>query len=248
MTRTLDELVDDAALVSTEHQDHLTDLHGRDSWNVEFTEERFWFTSEDGTVTDCPFQFVGSAAPGPASWRWGWRNDNGFGDDLLVAARVARDSGVPQLAVAELPLPAARRPDAIDDFVQGPPMAPGPRRSPVLDDELPHRLTVATKELTGRYLHYSPLVTGGTQIWLLLDVPGFEPPAPTVPHVARIITKALGQVRITDARRALGSYASRRGIGTRWTREGIDLALPDGTLRVALDPLDRIVEVTGTPG
>ncbi|MBN0042205.1 hypothetical protein JN535_18780 [Cellulosimicrobium cellulans] len=139
----LQELVDDAAFLSHEHQLHLADRHGDDAWGAEMTTGSFTFTSATGETTTCRLQFLGTAAPGPGSWMWAWNNVNGFPEDVLRAAEKTREAGLPEATEAELPL----------------------------TDDLPYRLALAAKTVTGSWTHYSAPVGGGTRAWFLLDTP-----------------------------------------------------------------------------
>src|SRR5690606_13679084 len=60
---TLQDLVDEAAFVSHEHQLHLADLHGDDAWNADLVAGTLTFTAPDGGTTTCRVQFLGTAAP-----------------------------------------------------------------------------------------------------------------------------------------------------------------------------------------
>jgi len=215
----LQELVDDAVFLSHEHQLHLTDLHGEDAWNADMATGAFLFTDSSGGVVECRLQFLGTAAPGPSSWMWGWHNVNGFPELVLEAAARAHGTGVPELSTAELPL----------------------------DDDLPHRLALATKVLTGSWSHYSAPVGGGTRAWMLVEHPTFGLPAPSVPRVVRTLSEGLLSVTVVDHRRAVAAYAEARGLAPEQGPDGsVLLSVPDGSVTVRFDDAGRIAGIAAT--
>jgi hypothetical protein len=217
----LQELVDDAAFLSHEHQLHLVDRHGDDAWNAEMSSGTFTFTAASGTTTDCRLQFLGTAAPGPGSWMWSWHNVNGFPDDVLRAAERTRATGLPEATEAEL----------------------------TLADDLPYRLALAAKATTGSFTHYSTPVGGGTRAWFLLEHPGLDLPEPSVPRVVRTLSEGLLSVTVVDHRRAVTSYAAGRGLllAARGD-DAVVLTVPDGTVTVRFDDAGRISGIQAATG
>ncbi len=217
----LQSLVDDAAVLSAEAQAHLADLHGDDRWDADLQAGTLTFTSATGVATACRAQLIGTAAPGPGSWMWGWNNVNGFPDAVLVAAESVRGvEGVSELTTPELPL----------------------------TDELPYRLALAAKVVNRSWTHYSAPVTGGTRIWFLVEHPSFALPTPSVPRVARSISEAIGTTTVADHRRAVTSYAALRGIPLTDDGASLALTLSDGSLVVGFDDLGRVAKVSGSMG
>src|SRR6478735_6445211 len=216
----LQDLVDDAAFLSHEHQLHLTDLHGDDAWNVDLATGTFVFTAGSGETTECRVQFLGTSAPGPGSWMWGWHNVNGFPDDVLRAAEGTRATGLAEATTAELSL----------------------------DDELPHRLTLAAKASSGSYTHYSAPVGGGTRAWLLVEHPSLDLPRPAVPRVVRTLSEGLLSVTVVDHRRAVLAYAAARGLDVQGEDGAVRLVLPDGVVTVAFDAAGRIAGIQARSG
>ncbi len=207
----LQDLVDDAAFLSHEHQLHLTDLHGDDAWAADLTTGVFTFTAPDGGTATCRLQFLGTAAPGPGTWMWAWQNVNGFPDAVLTAAESTRRTGLREAAEPELPLA----------------------------DDLAHRLALAAKAVTGSFAHYSAPVGGGTRAWFLLDDADLALPAPSVPRVVRTLSEGLLSVTVVDHRRAVASYASARGLPAVEDGTGaVVLDVPDGTVTVRFDTED----------
>ncbi|MGO2701497.1 MAG: DUF6882 domain-containing protein, partial [Cellulosimicrobium funkei] len=217
----LQDLVDDAAFLSHEHQLHLTDLHGDDAWAADLTTGVFTFTAPDGGTATCRLQFLGTAAPGPGTWMWAWQNVNGFPDAVLTAAESTRRTGLREAAEPELPLA----------------------------DDLAHRLALAAKAVTGSFAHYSAPVGGGTRAWFLLDDADLALPAPSVPRVVRTLSDGLLSVTVVDHRRAVASYASARGLPAVEDGTGaVVLDVPDGTVTVRFDERGRIAGISASSG
>ncbi|MGW9419029.1 DUF6882 domain-containing protein [Cellulosimicrobium funkei] len=217
----LQDLVDDAAFLSHEHQLHLTDLHGDDAWAADLTTGVFTFTAPDGGTATCRLQFLGTAAPGPGTWMWAWQNVNGFPDAVLAAAESTRRTGLREAAEPELPLA----------------------------DDLAHRLALAAKAVTGSSAHYSAPVGGGTRAWFLLDDADLALPAPSVPRVVRTLSEGLLSVTVVDHRRAVASYASARGLPAVADGTGaVVLDVPDGTVTVRFDERGRIAGISASSG
>ncbi|MCM3534415.1 hypothetical protein M3693_09260 [Cellulosimicrobium funkei] len=215
----LQDLVDDAAFLSHEHQLHLTDLHGDDAWAADLTTGVFTFTAPDGRTATCRLQFLGTAAPGPGTWMWAWQNVNGFPDAVLTAAESTRRTGLREAAEPELPLA----------------------------DDLAHRLALAAKAVTGSSAHYSAPVGGGTRAWFLLDDADLALPAPSVPRVVRTLSEGLLSVTVVDHRRAVASYASARGLPAVEDGTGaVVLDVPDGTVTVRFDERGRIAGISAS--
>ena len=218
-------LVDESAILSTEQQGHVADLHEHDSWGVDAATQRFTFTAPDGTTLDCRAHLLGSAAPGPGTWLWGWVNANGFPDAFFARAASVRDTAdAPELTTAELPL------------------APG----------LPLRLTIAAKTVTGISAHYSAPVGGGTRIWMLIEHPSLELPAPTVFRTMEAVRVTLDSVQLTDHRAAMRAWAGQRGVPVRAAEPDADAApggetlafdLSDGELVVQFDAQHRLARM-----
>jgi hypothetical protein len=191
------ELQDDAALLSFEHQLHLTDTVGVPPWESDLAEARFSFTG-DRPVTCTAVHFLGSAAPGPKSWLWSWANPSEYREDVLAVARQVRDFGqqhnIPELAAAEVPF----------DALPGSPTDPAHVTSLMME---------ATKVVTGRWTGYSAPVGGGTRVGFLLEHPTFVLPAPEGPRVSRVLQQGLMDLRLFDHRRAFHAYAVNRGLG-----------------------------------
>ncbi|WP_454043052.1 DUF6882 domain-containing protein [Cellulosimicrobium sp. Marseille-Q8652] len=218
----LQDLVDDVAFLSHEHQLHLADLYGDDSWHADLSAGTFTFTSASGATTECRLQLVGTSAPGPGTWMWGWQNVNGFPDEVLVVAEKTRGTGLAETTTAELSL----------------------------SEGLPHRLTLAAKATTRPSAHYSAPVDGdgsGTRAWLLLEHPTLELPAPGLPRVVRTLSEGLLSATVADHRRAVLAYADGRGLGVEPGDDGaVVLVVPGGAVTVTFDDSARITQIQAT--
>jgi hypothetical protein len=223
----LSALVDDGAFLAHESQLHLVDVHGLESWTFDLEIDSFTFGAR-GTpaATTYGVELLGSAAPGPRSWLWGWANPAGFRSEVLRAATAARtlgeQRGVPELAAPEVPF----REDGQDED------PPGMR--------LAYELSVAARVAAGRWFAYSGDVGGGTRAWLLLEGPRL--PEPDLVRTVRVIGETVQAGVLDDHRRALASYAALRGL--EW--DGTALHLPQGRLAVELDAHGRISALSGT--
>jgi hypothetical protein len=106
---TLVDVLDDAALLSLEHQIHLAELLGEHGWSVDLPKERFTFTG-DHPVDCTAVHLLGTAAPGPRSWLWSWANPAGYGAGVVGLAESVRQfgqaHGLAELATPEVPFHA----------------------------------------------------------------------------------------------------------------------------------------------
>ncbi|MFC6011311.1 DUF6882 domain-containing protein [Nocardia lasii] len=225
---TLANLLDDAALYSFEHQLHLADVAGDRGWNVNLALGRFTLTGAQ--PIECErMHLLGSAAPGPASWLWGWGNPAGYPELVTGLSQRVREFGIrygiSELADADVPfaaLPGA--PDRVEDVV-----------SLFMD---------AAKAISGVWTGYNGPVGGGTRAAFLIEHPSFALPAPFAPRVARVIQQGLTEFAITDRRRALHAYANHRGLDIAWS--------PDHTTATVTGPgiagditFDEMARTTG---
>ncbi|MGB3439398.1 MAG: DUF6882 domain-containing protein [Actinophytocola sp.] len=190
------ELQDDAALLSFEHQLHLAETIGEHSWQVDFAVPRFSFTG-DHPVTATAVHLLGSAAPGPRSWLWSWANPTGYRQEVVWLAEQLRDFGK-QHGIAEFSEPEVPFGDL-----------PGSPTDPVQVTSL---MTEAAKAVMTRWTGYQGPVGGGTRAGMLIEHPDFALPAPEGPRVSRVLQQGLAELRFTDQRRGLRSYAVNRGL------------------------------------
>lgn len=217
----LARLVDASAILSAEQQAFVAIRHAEDTWSLNPAAATVTLTAPDGRSTVCRAHFLGTSAPGPSTWLWGWRNINDFPPAFVALAERVRvageEQGVAELTSAELPL----------------------------RDELPRRLTIAAKTVTGIAAHYSGPIGGGSRAWLLIEHPDLVLPAPTTQATMDAIRAAVETVEIGDHRAAVRSWAGRRGVAVSEAPDGtaLRLSLPDGELVVAFDSRGRIGRV-----
>ncbi|WP_087095769.1 DUF6882 domain-containing protein [Nocardiopsis sp. JB363] len=230
---TLPDILDDAALLSLEHQLHLEEFLGEHHWNVDLQEPRFEFTGERPLVCE-RFHLLGSAAPGPQSWMWGWANPSGFPAELTGLGAAVRDFGrdndIPALAEAEVPFGTL----------------PG---SPEEAHLALYPLTEAAKLLTGRWFAYNGEAGGGTRVSFIIEHPDLRLPRATPMRVMRILQEGVAGLRLSDHKRAVYTYARLRGLSPRFTdadRRTLSLTAPDLGVEVGFDDLNRVVKIGGT--
>lgn len=214
--------MDASAILSAEQQAHIAARHAQDTWAVDTAHATVTLTAPDGSRLTCRAHFLGTSAPGPNTWLWGWRNINRFPAEFVALAERVRaageEQGIAELATAEVPLA----------------------------DDLPRRVTLAAKSITGLAAHYSGPIGGGSRAWLLIEHPDLELPPPTAQATADAILSAVETVGIADHAEALASWARRRGVvlaGEDVAGSGMRLTLPDGEVVVTFDHQHRIMRV-----
>jgi hypothetical protein len=190
-------LLDDAAMLSLEHQLHLSDVLGQHSWQVDLQTNRFEFVGAR-TFACTGYHLVGTASTSARSWLWGWANPSGFPESLTALSAGVRDfgqhHGIAELATAEVPF------DAL----------PGADGDP---NRVAHLCLDAAKAVSGHWTAYQGDVGGGTIAAFLVEHPDFELPAPEPARTMRVLQQALAEIPLTDHRRALYGYAVRRPLG-----------------------------------
>ena len=228
---TLPDLLNDAAILSLEHQLHLETVVGNLNWHVDLAEPKFDFHGETELVCE-RFHLLGSAAPGPGSWLWAWANPSGFNPETIGLAESVRDLGrkygIPELAEAEVPFAAL----------------PG---SPEEPHQVLSLLTDAAKVLTGRWAAYNGPVGGGTRAAFLLEHRSFLLPRATPMHVISVIQQTVAGVpSVTDHRRAVYSYGRLRGLDPEFSADGRTLTLKAFGIELGFDELNRLTRIEGS--
>lgn len=239
---TLQQLLDDAAFLSTEHQLHLVDALGEHSWDVDLTLGRFTFraaaegagpllaSAPGGELVVDRVHLLGTAAPGPRSWLWSWANPSGFSGDVTDLARWLRSfgegHGVPELVRAEVP------------FTDLPALEPEPQAVVGVFID-------AAKAASRRWASYDGQGGGGTRAAFLLEHPAFALPEPSGPRVLRVLLGRLAGGALGDHRRAVAAYAGGRGLQQRWEagHAAARLSGPGFELRVRFDEDGRTAGV-----
>lgn len=179
------ELLDDHLLACVERQLAFSELIGGARYSVNLN---------DGSVSfvggrELRVGLIGSAAPGPGTWLWGWANPTSYPDPVLEAVNEVRvfgeARGIRELVAPELPLG-----DSWDATRAG-------------------VAAVAASEIEV-WLPVEP--GGGTQVMLAVhDVPELPPPHPEPTRLGPVLTQAIRLGIVTDWPRALRAYARYRG-------------------------------------
>jgi hypothetical protein len=223
-------LLDDAALLSLEHQIHLSEMLGEHSWEADLAEPRFAFTG-DHPVRCTAVHLVGSAAPGPRSWLWGWANPAGYPHEILALGEHVRafgeQHGIRELASAEVPF------DALPGSPEDPALVAG-------------MMMEAAKAVSGRFTSYNGPVAGGTRAGFIVEHPEFQLPQPAGPRVMRVLQQSLVDLRLADHRRAFHSYGMRRGLTTEFVGPQLHLNAPGVSAKVSFDDLGRVSNIAGS--
>ena len=232
---TLAQLLDDAAFLSFEHQLHLAEVVGNHSWEVDFDGPRFAFTG-DNPLECTQLHLLGSAAPGPRSWLWSWANPSGFNPAVTGLAEHVRgfgeQHGITELASGEVPF----------DALPGSPSGP---------DHVASILLEAAKAISGRYTAYTGDAGGGTRVAFLIEHPAFQLPPPESPRVMRVIQQCIAELpTLSDHRRALYSYASRRGMAPQFSQDHTQLRLSFNGFQatVQFDEQGRVGNINASMG
>ncbi|HEV7651197.1 MAG TPA: hypothetical protein VGP26_23860 [Actinophytocola sp.] len=231
---TFTELLDDAALLSFEHQLHLREILGEHSWQVDLSRPAFEFTGATPRTCD-RVHLLGSAAPGPGTWLWGWANPTGYPAAVVGLGEYVRDfgrrHGIPELAEPEVPFADL----------------PGSPGEPHL---VAGMFIEAAKAVAGVWTSYSGEVAGGTRAAFLVEHADFVLPAPDPARVTRILHETTAELELRDPRRALHSYATRRGLNPAFDRDGARLSMSGPRLAVTVHfgPQGRVQDITASMG
>ncbi|GLW64802.1 hypothetical protein Arub01_30460 [Actinomadura rubrobrunea] len=235
-TLTLANVLDDAALLSLEHQLRLEEVVGRHNWHMDLREGLFEFTGSRN-LRCTRVHLLGSAAPGPQSWLWAWANPTGYSESLTAASVKVREFGqqygIPELASAEIPFTAV--PGGPADFR----LEPARVASTLLD---------AAKVVSGVWTSYHADVGRGTRAAFLLEHPEFQLPPPAFPRVMRILQQGLAEMPLRDQRRAIHSYARLRQLGAAFNHDYTELSItgPGFGIQVSFDPQGRVSNMSAT--
>lgn len=226
------ELQDDAALLSFEHQLHLSETIGEHAWETDLAVPRFAFTGEH-PVTCQRVHLLGSAAPGPKSWLWSWANPASYPEEILELARGIRSFGeqhnIPELSNPEVPF------DAL----------PGSPTEPLAVATF---MTEATKAITKRWTSYQGPVGGGTRAAFLIEHPSFVLPAPVGPRVTRVLQQSLTDLHLNDPRRAFHAYAMQRGLRVQHNGPQMYISGPSFTVSVQFNQQNLVTAMSANMG
>lgn len=217
---TLNDLVDDAIFLSAEYQSTVQQRWGSSDWRVDTAAPEFvFFGSNKQSFRP---HLIGSVAADGQPWRWGWDRTFLFPATMLTTAKGVRTQG------KIFGITALNSRDAGD--------------SNVYDQAL--RNTLAAKTLSGHYVHVVATAAHGTSLWMLLDSSGIQLAEPTTDSLTLAIGHGVALTTVTNATRALNSYAKRRGVSIAWPQPSIaELRATNGTVVVALDDHGHIRSV-----
>ncbi|MGV9665768.1 DUF6882 domain-containing protein [Nocardia niigatensis] len=228
---TLANVLDDAALLSFEHQMHLQEVLGEHSFAVDLAERRFEFRCAERTLTCTGMHLLGSAAPGPQSWLWSWANPAGYPAEVVATAAAVRDfgthHGIPELGSAEVPF--------------------GAFGAEIEPHQASWAMMEAAQPISGHWTSYQGNAGGGTFVAFLVEHPELQLPPPAGPRVLRVLSQGLAELALTDHRRAVHSYLTRRGLAVEFAPDGsslrFDCPTVDGT--VDFDEYGRVSGING---
>lgn len=218
MSSTLQDLVNRAVFYSTEVQTHFGGVIADAEWEVDFgADPHLTFSSSDGVVLRARPHLLGSESSRDKTWLWGWENVNDFPEAVVGLSHEVRKFGaaeeVTELTTAELDL----------------------------DEELALRLTLASKEATGKWAHYPAAAGAGTTVWLLIESPELALPEPQVKVSVRALMQGLTQTTVSDHRVAIDAYVAKRGIPVHELPDGgLRMLFADGSADLSFDSERRI--------
>ncbi|WP_043346767.1 DUF6882 domain-containing protein [Beutenbergia cavernae] len=217
----LQDVLDDAVLTALDRRRDVMDATDEDtpyggSLGADLGSGTYSFIGRERL--DARLHFVGSAAPGPNSWLWGWNNVNGFPDAVVARAGQLRDFGqrfgIRELSDGETPLTADPKTSAT---------AFGAVASLICG--LPFWLLDAGQGTVGALLLESPAFAGGPS---------------SIVRASTVLPEAAELGLISDWSRALRSYATYRGFGIEEAPASITLRAGDGHLVGTLDDQGRL--------
>lgn len=225
----LQDLLDDGCLISNDAQFRLQDVIGEDTpysdrFDVDLSAQLISFSGA-GRL-DARAHFIGSAAPTPGTWMWGWSNVNGFPDAVLqrVAAvhSFGRQYGVKELTTAELPL------------------ADSPRHAAGV-------YSVVASLINGQLPYYTAEIDQGRVVAFLVEHPDFALRPLDTPRLLTVLQSTAAEGLVRDWRRALHQYADFRGLICSERPGGLALTGPTiDEVRIDLDQQGRVSGLSGT--
>jgi hypothetical protein len=224
----LNELLIDAAIVSVDAQANLDDvLDGAGLIGIDLAVGTARFGGEEETLVATPY-FIGTAAPGPGSWLWGWTNVSGYPAPAVSQAERTRafgaEHGIDALTEAEIPLDGR----------------------PPVDVAVP--LATAASYACGGIPVWALDAGGGTVATFLLDHERLRLPPATGPRVARVLAQALGTTPLEQPRRSILAYAHYRGLAVTDGDEAVRIETSDGEVTVTFDDHGRPTNIEGSFG
>lgn len=224
----LADVVDDAYLLSIDRVRDVVDLVEEEgspyagNFQVDMTTQTYTFVGRE--TLEAKLHFIGSAAPGPKSWLWGWNNINGFPDAAVASAGRVKEFGerfgLSELTSEEVPLLSDPR---VDARVYG----------------------AVAGLICGGLPNYLVPIGGGSVAAMLLEAPQFAPGPASIIRAATVIGEVAEDGVVSDWRRALASYAQRRGFQHEAQADGsVTLGAQDRQLTCTFDDQNRLTNIS----
>lgn len=215
---TLADMVDDAALLSLEHQLRLVEVIGGRACDLDLVVPSAAFAGDPPLVADRVHAIgVAEADTGTWSWAWSWETRSELPEQLFGLVVALRDfgakRGIGALVEPELPFSEL----GADD----------PRQVADL-------LAEAAKVFSGRWTSYQLDAGDGAIMTVLVEHPSFLLPAPEPEQVLRVLQKGTVDLGLRDHRRAVGSYAWLRGLNITFSPDNSTAELTGPGLRAQL--------------
>lgn len=223
-------MVDDAALLSLEHQLWLVETVGVRSLDLNLAEPSAQFNGEPPLVIE-RVHVLGVASPQTRtwSWAWSWANRSGMPESLFGLVVALRDFGAKRVigALVEPEVPFEEL--GSDD----------PR--PVAD-----LLAETAKVFSGRWTSYHLDAGEGSIMTVLIEHPSFLLPTPDPQRILRVLQKGSVDLGLRDHRRAIGSYAWLRGLQITFgpDERTADLMAPGMVAHLSFDDDSRLVGIS----
>lgn len=235
MALTYENVVDDSILLHLEAQAAFAEFvteqtgGGSDDVKVDLTKQHITFVPKLHKRDDlvCTAHLIASVAADPHSVMWAWHNEQFAGQNVSRLSERIRGFG---------------QHNAIARFTEG--------EYALTDEEDTTRVAAHVAAVASRItgMPISHVVTAGTTaVVLTLDPVGFALPAPSMSTFPRVFVAPIQQGGwVFDHRRAVQGYAQARGIRHGWAPgfTGIELAYPDGVVRVDFDEQGRVGNIT----
>ncbi|WP_163540861.1 DUF6882 domain-containing protein [Occultella kanbiaonis] len=217
----LQDVVDDTYLFGLDRQRETMDLTQSDGpygdkyssgYRTDMTGGTITFVGTDEITVRA--HFVGSAAPGPKSWLWGWENVNSFPEPVVARVAAVREFGqrfgITELTTAEVPL--ATEPATVA-----------------------RRFAAAASLIAGPLPFVTFALENGTVLTFLVESPALEPIPASAIRAGSVLPEAASEGSITNWPRALRAYAQWRGFTLAEEGGAITLRAPNGHVEAKLD-------------
>lgn len=220
------DLLDDAALLSHEAQEHLRAVIGSPRWRAYDLTVPFLDIDGDHPLHITDLHLLGESLPASSTWQWSWGSGRERQPALIAAALTARETGralgIPELSDGDVPW----------TILTG---------APTDAAKVAWRFVDVAKLLTGSWFGFTVGLKDGRRVGFLVEHPELTLPVATPESVAATLDGAYGNRRIVDYRRALRNYAELRGLRLDWASDEVtaELAVGSARLEVSFDEKGR---------